>query len=140
MRNYLRNGLKVGPNYRKPVAAVETDWIDGEDKRILHDQPRYNDWWGVFNDPLLNGLVNSTYQQNLTLQEAGLRVLESRIELGIAVGSVFPQKQEVAGEYRHLQLSKTAVESFPILALRDSAHLRPVVDELRCSLGIRLLG
>ena len=79
VRNYVRNGLKVGPNYRKPIAAVEEDWIDEDDEQILDQQPRYNDWWSVFDDPLMTGLVHSTYEQNLTLQEAGLRVLESAL-------------------------------------------------------------
>lgn len=117
VRNYLRNDFKVGPNYRKPVAAVEDEWIDADDEQILSECPRRNDWWAVFDDTLLTGLVNSTYQQNLTLQEAGLRVLESRVQLGIAIGSVFPQEQQVTGDYTHVQLSKTSVDSFPILAL-----------------------
>src|SRR3990167_9863307 len=33
------------------------------------------------------------YQQNLTLREAGFRVLAARAQFGIAVGNFFPQQQ-----------------------------------------------
>jgi NodT family efflux transporter outer membrane factor (OMF) lipoprotein len=51
-------------------------------------------------DPLLNGLMNNAYQQNLTLREAGFRVLEARAQYGIAVGEFFPQQQDLTGSYR----------------------------------------
>jgi HlyD family secretion protein len=35
-------------------------------------------WWRAFNDPALDQLIQLAYQQNLPLQIAGLRILESR--------------------------------------------------------------
>ena len=37
-------------------------------------------------DPVINELVTTAYIENLTLQTAGLRVLEARARLGIAIG------------------------------------------------------
>jgi hypothetical protein len=31
LREYVSNGLKVGPNYRRPAAPVANDWIDAND-------------------------------------------------------------------------------------------------------------
>lgn len=118
LRNYIDNGLKVGPNYRKPVAAVEDQWIDAYDEHVLQELPRNNDWWTVYDDPVMTDLVNTAFRQNLPLQEAGLRVLASRAELGIAIGSLFPQQQQAYGELNHIQISKTALESRPLLATR----------------------
>ena len=56
-------------------------------------------WWGVFKDPILNDLICTAYHQNLTLREAGFRVLEARAQLGIAVGNIFPQTQNASGAY-----------------------------------------
>ena len=36
----------------------------------------HREWWTVFNDPRLTRLIQLAYQQNLTLQTAGVRVLE----------------------------------------------------------------
>lgn len=54
-------------------------------------------WWNIFNDPILNTLVESARRNNNTLEIAGLRVLEARAQLGIATGSLYPQSQLAAG-------------------------------------------
>ncbi len=110
MSHYLRSGFKVGPNYRKPAAPVSGDWIDSYDERVHTDLPDSPDWWTVFDDPAMTELVNIAYEQNLPLREAGLRVLEARAQRGIAVGSFFPQLQEMFGSYTRETLSK---ETFP---------------------------
>src|SRR5438093_639936 len=52
---YVRNGLKVGPNYATPPAPLADDWIDGTDKR--RDVEDLSHWWKVFNDPILDDLI-----------------------------------------------------------------------------------
>ena len=34
---------------------------------------RTTDWWHVFDDPVLNNLIQRAYAQNLTLREAGMK-------------------------------------------------------------------
>ncbi len=77
-RDYVHNGFKVGPNYHRPPALSAEHWIDESDKRVRTDSDDLSSWWSVFNDPLLNQLMNNAYEQNLTLRQAGFRVLESR--------------------------------------------------------------
>ena len=99
MTEYVHNGFKVGPNYRKPEAAVAVNWIDATDKRVRTDSDDVSKWWTVFNDPVLNDLVCDAYHQNLTLKEAGYRVLQARAQLGIAIGELFPQAQSMNGGF-----------------------------------------
>jgi NodT family efflux transporter outer membrane factor (OMF) lipoprotein len=99
LTEYVQNGFKVGPNYRKPDAAVASNWIDASDKRVRTDSDDLSKWWTVFNDPVLNDLVCDAYRQNLTLREAGYRVLEARAQLGIAIGAIFPQAQAMTGDF-----------------------------------------
>ena len=75
---YVHNGFKVGPNYSTPEAAVASNWIDASDKRVRSDADDLSKWWTVFNDPVLDDLICDAYHQNLTLKEAGYRVLQSR--------------------------------------------------------------
>ncbi len=103
---YLHNGFKVGPNYAKPAAPVAERWIDAADERVRSVSTDENLWWAVFNDPVLNGLVQSAYQQNLSLREAGFRVLEARAQLGIATGQLAPQVQTNTGAYSANSLSR----------------------------------
>src|SRR6185436_16681448 len=105
-RDYFKNGFKVGPNYGRPAAPVARDWIDANDVRVRHDEEDQSHWWTVFNDPSLNALVCTAYQQNLTLREAGFRILQARAQLGIAIGEVFPQVQNATGSYKRIAQSQ----------------------------------
>jgi NodT family efflux transporter outer membrane factor (OMF) lipoprotein len=99
---YLHNGCKVGPNYKTPCAPVAEHWINASDKQVRTDCNDLAGWWTVFNDPLLNELIRRAYGQNLTLREAGYRVLAARAQLGIATGEFFPQTQDATGSYRRI--------------------------------------
>src|SRR5262245_49159311 len=78
---WVRNGFKVGPNYRKPPAPVSAKWIDADDPKVRQGDPNIAAWWDVFDDPVLNELIRRAYSQNLTVRAAGFRVLQARAEL-----------------------------------------------------------
>ncbi len=61
--------------------------------------PRHGEWWTVFQDPILNGLICRAYQQNPNLRSVGTRVLQARAQQAIAVGNIFPQTQQAVGLY-----------------------------------------
>ena len=105
---YIHNGFKVGPNYHKPLAPVAEDWIDARDIRLNHGSDDMSQWWKVFHDPVLDRLICSAYHQNLTLKQAGFRVLEARAQLGITVGNIFPQTQNMTGSYEREAVSQEA--------------------------------
>lgn len=105
-KDYVHNGFKVGPNYSKPAAPVGDEWIDSYDERVRSELQDTPEWWTVFDDPIMARLVQDSYQQNLPLRVAGLRVLQAQAQRGIAVGSFFPQQQEVFGSYSRTTLSK----------------------------------
>ncbi len=112
---WYRNGFKVGPNYCKPAAAVESQWIDFQrDPRINEDPVDTSAWWTVFNDPTLNGLVETAARQNLTLRVAGTRILQAQAVRGISAGNLFPQVQQAFGSYDRIQASETIANSPPV--------------------------
>ncbi len=99
-REYFRNGFKVGPNYAKPAAAIAPNWIDDADQRVRNEEDDLAGWWTVFGDPTLNDLIVRANSQNLTLREAGFRILAARAQFGFAIGNMFPQFQAAEGGYR----------------------------------------
>jgi NodT family efflux transporter outer membrane factor (OMF) lipoprotein len=103
---FIQNGFKVGPNYKRPPAPVAEKWIDADDVRVRSQEADDSQWWTVFNDPVLNSLVLISYNQNLTLREAGFRVLQNRAMLSGAIGNFFPQTQEMDGSYTRTNLSR----------------------------------
>ncbi len=102
-KQWYHNGFKVGPNYHRPSAPVAEEWIDAADERVICDEA-VDDWWSQLNDPILDELVETAYQQNLDLQTAGTRILEARAQRNIAAGNLFPQSQSAVAAYVRGQL------------------------------------
>jgi NodT family efflux transporter outer membrane factor (OMF) lipoprotein len=96
----------LGPDHVTPEAEVEAQWLPQDDPTFQAGMAVNSDWWTQFNDPVLDRLVQMAYEQNLSLQIAGLRILEARAQLGIAIGSQYPQLQEAAGSATRINLSE----------------------------------
>ena len=88
---------RVGPDFQQPEADVDNQWEAFESERIQPELPQDIAWWGAFNDPVLDQLVDVAYAENLSLEVAGLRVLEARAQLGFAAGTLYPQQQTFNG-------------------------------------------
>jgi len=84
----------VGPDYKKPK---EQQLPDTWDTNLTKSDESIQEWWKSFNDETLNTLVEKTYEQNLDLRGAGLRILQARTALGISQGLTYPQLQSVSG-------------------------------------------
>ncbi len=87
----------VGPDFAPPEAPVPDSWESVQDAGLQATAYELVEWWEVFSDPVLNQLVEIAQQQNYSLELAGLKVLESRAQLGIATGLRYPQQQFVDG-------------------------------------------
>ena len=91
---FLSGCAPVGPDFVKPEAPVQTEWMEAGSRQIKTEPSDYKQWWAAFNDPILNRLVEKAYEQNLPLQITGLRILQARAQLGIVVGNLYPQQQQ----------------------------------------------
>lgn len=112
LRNWYNNGFKVGPNYGQPLVPIAETWIDYEDPRVSSEERDLSEWWQTFNDPVLNQLEETAYQQNLSLRVAGARILEARALRRFAAGNLFPQSQDVAGSYSRIKTPAPASDFF----------------------------
>ncbi len=104
-------GCAVGPDYVKPSAPVSPGWIEKENPRIKSESADLSEWWEVFKDPVLDRIVKLAYTQNLDLQIAGIRILEARARLGIAVGNQYPQVQQARGGVERQEASEHAANT-----------------------------
>ena len=109
----LSGCTQVGPDFLKPEATVAEGWLEPDEKpddvSIKTDTSEYAEWWKSFNDPVLDALISMAYEENLPLQIAGIRILESRAQLGIAVGSAYPQQQQIGASVNRNLLSDNNV-------------------------------
>jgi outer membrane protein TolC len=94
----------VGPDFEKPETPVVEDWTS-DNPVISRDSMDLREWWMVFNDPVLNQLIEDSFQQNLSLQLTGLRILEARARLGVEEGNRYPKLQQISGTDSTNQIS-----------------------------------
>jgi NodT family efflux transporter outer membrane factor (OMF) lipoprotein len=102
---WLSGCVMVGPDYVRPPAPTAEAWIDQGDPAVRREPADVSAWWRVFNDPVLDTLVETAYLQNPSLGAAGGRVLEAQARRGIAIGQLFPQQQELFGSGTSNQIS-----------------------------------
>ena len=92
----------VGPDFVKPEINPARQWAESAEQGLEPIPVQVSKWWQIFNDPILNELVESARANNNTLEIAGLRVLESRAQLGVAVGTLYPQSQLINGSATYI--------------------------------------
>ena len=90
----------VGPDYQAPAQPeLPAQWNAAE---AAQDARAVGAWWKLFEDPVLDELIEHGARQNLSLEAAGLRIVQARAALGISDSLVFPQQQQVNGNFSYL--------------------------------------
>ena len=103
----------LGPEFELPSAKVAEEWMEPAEAGLSREAPEEVHWWKVFEDPVLDGLVETAYGQNLSLTTAGLRVLEARAILGVAAGNLYPQVQQGTADLTRVGLSRNRAGHVP---------------------------
>ncbi len=80
-------GCTVGPDYvRPPVPDYPAYRSQTPPGRSIADL----EWWKIFNDPILVGLIDTALANNLDLRVAMARIEEARAQLGISRADLYP--------------------------------------------------
>lgn len=96
---FLASGCPVGPNYQRPDIAAPESYrgeVGPAEAASLADLP----WWQVFADPVLQGLIEQSLQNNYDLQAAVQSVEQARSLVGVARAPLFPQVGYEGGAQR----------------------------------------
>ncbi len=101
----------VGPDFERPAVQVNSRWLDGDAPAVSSAPAVTQQWWSVFADPTLDRLIAIAHQQNLDLQTAGLRVVQARAALGIAIGDFYPQTQQAFGSLTYNRTSERSPQT-----------------------------
>jgi NodT family efflux transporter outer membrane factor (OMF) lipoprotein len=98
----ILSGCAIGPTYvtpkvESPAAFKESgDWVVANPS----DAAPRGKWWEVFNDPVLNGLMEQVDVSNQTLAAAEARYRQSRASVQSARSGLFPTVGASAGASR----------------------------------------
>jgi multidrug efflux system outer membrane protein len=87
----LLAGCMVGPDYKRP--PVETPSVyrgDSQSSIALAESLGNEKWWEVFQDPVLQQLIRTAFEQNYDVRIAASRVLQAQAQLGITRANQFP--------------------------------------------------
>ncbi len=92
----------VGPDYVKPPKMeLEQNWSKIGDPAFLPNSEAIKNWWELFDDPLLNELIEAASKNNLDARVAMASVAEARALLGNVEGDKAP----VVGAYSDAERS-----------------------------------
>lgn len=119
LKNWAQNRLKVGPEYCPPQASTSDRWIDAGNEHLQEFVWSDPDWWSTLNDPSLDSLIQTAYQQNLSLREAGWRVMQARAVRDINVGNLFPQSQSGFGQLDQILESESLATPVPLRSFSE---------------------
>jgi NodT family efflux transporter outer membrane factor (OMF) lipoprotein len=103
----LLTGCSVGPDYERPKTTAPSGWGQPADTSTVD----LSAWWTVFNDAVLNSLVDRAIGANHDLKIAAARIDESRGELKITNGYLLPEV-DFQADYSKSRVSPNA-QPFP---------------------------
>ncbi len=106
----LLSACMVGPDYKEPAKPEARHWKTNPTS--VNERPFKNpEWWTSFHDPTLTQLIQKGYSSNLSLQSAGVKVLQARAQLAQSVGQLYPQQQAIVGNYTYYRVGGGSLQN-----------------------------
>ncbi|MFI4918481.1 MAG: efflux transporter outer membrane subunit [Legionellales bacterium] len=100
--------VMVGPDYKEPKTSVAAHWSK-KNGSVKETPLQTVTWWQVFHEPNLTSLINQGYHNNLSVQSAGVRVLQARAQLAQSVGELYPQQQAMLGNFNYNRIGGSSL-------------------------------
>jgi outer membrane protein, multidrug efflux system len=110
-------GCTVGPNYVRPEAELPASLGVPQTAMAAADK-----WWTLFQDPVLDRLVEETLASNRDLRAAALRIEQARAQLGVTRADQWP---DAGVEYTRARNRSSALGSVPLpegVPLETNSH------------------
>jgi NodT family efflux transporter outer membrane factor (OMF) lipoprotein len=106
----------IGPKYEKPAVEVPAAWKEAADWKVAEpkDAIPKGKWWEIFNDPILNGLVEQVSVSNQELRAAEARYAQARAQVSVARSSLFPSIGASAGASRARRAGSDASSNYSL--------------------------
>jgi multidrug efflux system outer membrane protein len=114
----LLAGCTVGPNYARPEMDLPKEY-----RAAQASVPAPERWWTVFNDPVLDRMVDEALAANRDLRAAAERIEQARAQVRITRGEQFPSVGIEAGKSRAKASALGSVEIPPDFLTTDNHRL-----------------
>ena len=94
------SACKVGPDYERPVVPEHDAYRDAvpPDTTVVLPADSIADlaWWDLFQDTVLQNLIEVALENNLDLDVALARIAEARANLGFSRADLYPEVNVIA--------------------------------------------
>ena len=102
---------RVGPDFQAQHDPWTEHWTTPAVEQASQQRPQSDmrEWWKVFSDPVLEHLIAAADANDAGLKIAGLRVVEARAQLGIALAGRYPQVQQARADALYARSRKTGI-------------------------------
>ena len=94
----LEAGCMMGPKYKRPTVNVPPTYRAAPTEQTASSQGN-EQWWQVYQDPVLTQLIHTALAQNYDVRIAATRVLEAQAQLGITRSNQYPSASVGADIY-----------------------------------------
>ena len=87
----LMTGCLMGPKYQRPAVNVPQEYRAPAPQQAAQASSLGNEeWWQVYQDPVLTQLIHTAIAQNYDVRIAAARVLEAQAQVGIVRANQLP--------------------------------------------------
>ena len=87
----LEAGCMMGPKYKRPAVDVPQEYRGPAPQEAGQASSLGNEqWWQVYQDPVLTQLIHTAIAQNYDVRIAAARVLEAQAQVGITRSNQLP--------------------------------------------------
>src|ERR1700756_991985 len=87
----LEAGCMMGPKYKRPTVDVPQEYRAPAPQKAPQASSLGNEqWWQLYQDPVLTQLIHTAIAQNYDVRIAAARVLEAQAQVGITRANQLP--------------------------------------------------
>jgi multidrug efflux system outer membrane protein len=87
----LEAGCMMGPKYKRPTVDIPQEYRAPAPQQAAQASSLGNEqWWQVYQDPVLTQLIHTAIAQNYDVRIAAARVLEAQAQVGITRANQLP--------------------------------------------------
>lgn len=89
---FILNGcISVGPDYEEPTLDMPDAWHAAVLEDFESEEPNLQTWWTVFNDPMLDSMIDRASTNSLTLKSAAARIEQAAALRGVSASQYWPE-------------------------------------------------
>ena len=104
----LLAGCTLGPDYKRPAMELPAQYPEPAPSET---QALRADWWKLYSDATLDGLIDTAQKANADVRQAAARVQEAEGALREARAAIFP---DITGSYNYTRSQVSTVASPPV--------------------------